>query len=185
MPCLVTVSGYYGRRQGGYVSACVHLVVGGSVSRITQKLQWGFPLNLDRGGLVFPKKFNTVWYWIRLYDIKGDRWALVEECPSLKEEPFHARKTYVSGGKWNQCIANKLNPLLSGIMMKWLIFHLSGRIMTSSCEYQLVNLIVFLWLLGCGQTTRNASIRSTSLLFRRVPSCGVMEHNKHEIPRGL
>ena len=53
MPCLVTVSGYYGRRQGGYVSACVHLVVGGSVSRITQKLQWGFPLNLDGGGLVF------------------------------------------------------------------------------------------------------------------------------------
>lgn len=137
---------------------------------------------LDKG--TDPKKFNTVWYWIRLYDIKGDRWAL-EECPSLKEEPFHARKTCVSGGKWNQCIANKLNPLLSGIMMKWLIFHLSGRIMTSSCEYQLVNLIVFLWLLGCGQTTRNASIRSTSLLFRRVPSCGVMEHNKHEIPRGL
>lgn len=68
MPCLVTVSCYYDRRQGGYVSACVHLVVGGSVSRITQKLLSGFPLNFDGGGkkgLVFwikgriPKMFNT------------------------------------------------------------------------------------------------------------------------------
>lgn len=49
MPCLVTVSGYYDRRQGGYVSARVHLVVGGTVSRITQKLQSGFPLNFDGG----------------------------------------------------------------------------------------------------------------------------------------
>lgn len=49
---------------------------------------------------------------------------------------------------------------------------------------QLVNLIVFLLVLGCGHTTRNASISSTSLLFRRVPGSGVMECIKLEIPCG-